>query len=420
MQLYTIPERVLIRGWGERDAARQAKFRLRNGGGEAIGPVALAPPSTGLFEVAGPRRIALLEPGESCVFTATFRGSSTRTPNVQDACVFSVGGAPRCFVRLQATRERERGGGEPDFHPADREILPPELLSPPAGGTAVGAPPAGGGAPAPERPRSGRASRAVTEAIRARTGGAVMLHPERKDLFYMEGVWYDSRGVEWDPNATAKPASPARAPPELPEPEPEPEPEQKPEPLRSPRPPRAAEVGMGGAPPPDWIMRMLDVPAKSSGASSGLPKSMDMSANGLLVGGGGGGGGDDDVQAGGHASSSRGTPMGEPMAGIVAPVQARSVNGRDPDEDEDEDDLFGRLQNELASGQSGGGGRARAEPARRWKVVESAPSRDGDDDDEIYMAQQLANQPAAATGARRKKPTAAQRRAQDAKWDSIA
>jgi len=406
MQLYTIPERVLIRGWGERDAARQAKFRLRNGGGEAIGPVALAPPSTGLFEVAGPRRIALLEPGESCVFTATFRGSSTRTPNVQDACVFSVGGAPRCFVRLQATRER--GGGEPDFHPADREILPPELLSPPAGGTAVGAPPAGGGAPAPERPRRGRASRAVTEAIRARSGGAVMLHPERKDLFYMEGVWYDSRGVEWDPNAAAKPASPARAPPEL---------QPEPEPLRSPPPPRAAEVdglGRSGARAPDWVMAMLDseLPVDMHILQRGKGASMldDGSAESANFG----------VQAGDHAS--RGTaPMAESMAGIVAPVQARSVNERDPDEDEDEDDLFGRLQNELASGQSGGGGRARAEPARRWKVVDSAPSRDGDDDDEIYMAQQLAKQPGAATtGTRRKKPTAAQRRAQDAKWDSVA
>ena len=70
-------------------------------------------------------------------------------------------------------------------------------------------------------------------------------------------------------------------------------------------------------------------------------------------------------------------------------------------------------------------------PSIRWLGLRAAHVRradeddgvgigDGDDDDEIYMAQQLANQPAAATGARRKKPTAAQRRAQDAKWDSIA
>lgn len=178
MALYTIPERVHIKGWDS--SSHQARFRLRNGGASAIGPLSVAGPRTPRFEVDGPRRIASLAPGEVVAFTVRFLPSNNGK-NAQDACVFSVAGEPHCFVRLQASRE-DAEGQQVTFYPPECDILPAVLRTPatPAATTSTVT------SADQDRPRSGRASRAVTEAMKARSGdgGApmVMLHPDRNDL----------------------------------------------------------------------------------------------------------------------------------------------------------------------------------------------------------------------------------------------
>ena len=178
--IYTIPERVLISGWRSPDVPREDRFRLRNGGSAALGPVAISGPRTSRFEVVGPRRIPSLGPGEVAVFTVRFMPSTNnREANVQDTCVFSIAGEPQCYVRLQASRD-DIDAQQLVFTPPDSDILPVALRQ----ATNVAAP--SGLSVDQSRPRSGRASRSVAEVMKARNGGGgapmVMLHPEREDL----------------------------------------------------------------------------------------------------------------------------------------------------------------------------------------------------------------------------------------------
>ena len=173
--LYTIPERVHINGWGSsQDASHQARFRLRNGGKSAVGPITIDGPRTPRFEVDGPRTVASIGPNETVAFTVRFVIPRNNTgTNVQDACVFSVSGKPHCYVRFQASRDHI-DAHQTTFYPPERDLLPTMLR--PTGVTSHD----------DGRPRSGRASRAVTEVMKARSSGGgasvVMLHPDRDDL----------------------------------------------------------------------------------------------------------------------------------------------------------------------------------------------------------------------------------------------
>ncbi len=177
--LYTIPERVHINGWGaSQDAPRKARFRLRNGGSSAIGPIDIAGPRTSHFEVDGPRKVASLGPDEAVAFTVQFLVPRNHDgANVQDTCVFSVAGKPQCYVRFQASRDNI-DARQATFYPPESDLVP-RVLRPSATAPAVATPDEG-------RPRSGRASRAVTEVMKARSSGGgaplVMLHPDREDL----------------------------------------------------------------------------------------------------------------------------------------------------------------------------------------------------------------------------------------------
>ena len=188
--LYTIPERVHINGWGvSKDVVRQARFRLRNGGASPIGPIDIAAPRTAHFEVEGPRKVASLGADEAIAFVVRFLvPRNDAGANVQDACVFSVGGKPLCYVRFQASRDKI-DAHQATFYPPDSDILPSVLrltAKVSAASTVDGG-----------RPRSGRASRAVTEVMKARSSGGgaplVMLHPDRKDLY----VYYPALPSFW-------------------------------------------------------------------------------------------------------------------------------------------------------------------------------------------------------------------------------
>lgn len=182
VSLYTIPERVHINGWGDsQDVSRQARFRLRNGGASAVGPIEIAGPRTPHFEADGPRKVASLGPNESVPFTVRFLVPRNNGVNVQDACVFSVGGKPQCYIRFQASRDHI-DAHQATFFPPESDLLPAVLRSPPKA-SAVATADDG-------RPRSGRASRAVTEVMKARGNGGgggggplLMLHPDREDLY---------------------------------------------------------------------------------------------------------------------------------------------------------------------------------------------------------------------------------------------
>jgi hypothetical protein len=178
VSLYTIPERVHINGWGSsQDVSRQARFRLRNGGASAVGPIEIAGPRTPHFEVDGPRKVAL-GPNESVPFTVRFLVPRNNGANVQDACVFSIGGKPHCYIRFQASHDHI-DAHQATFFPPESDLLPAVLRSP-AKASAVATADDG-------RPRSGRASRAVTEVMKARGSGGgaplLMLHPDREDLY---------------------------------------------------------------------------------------------------------------------------------------------------------------------------------------------------------------------------------------------
>lgn len=198
--LYTIPERVHINGWGaSHDAPHKARFRLRNGGSSAIGPIDIAGPHTTHFEVDGPRtrKVASLGPNETVAFTVQFLVPRNHDgANLQDACVFSVAGKPQCCVRFQASRDNI-DAHQATFYPPESDLVP-RVLRPSATVLAVPTPDEG-------RPRSGRASRAVTEVMKARSSGGaplVMLHPDREDLCVYSPAVVGTRQRRTVPNAS--------------------------------------------------------------------------------------------------------------------------------------------------------------------------------------------------------------------------
>ena len=214
--LYALPERIIIRNWLSPDAILQARFRLRNGGTSPVGPITVSKPRTPRFEISGPQTLASVEPGEAIVFAVKFlRPNTSRESNCQDTCVVSIGSDPCFFVRLQATREEYTGTEV--FSPPDREIIPRKLLDNTTAASALCCSnetgpehnaAAGESSPSSkqsDRPRSGRASRGVSEAMKVRTEHGedrvltVQLHPDRRDLFFIEGKWLTARGEEWQP-----------------------------------------------------------------------------------------------------------------------------------------------------------------------------------------------------------------------------
>lgn len=186
MELYSIPARLVFKRWAGSDAKLTARFRLRNGGSQAVSGVSLRPPTRSKrFELAGAQSLRLIEPGEQVVYTVTFvpPAADSRTGNYQDAAVFTANGEVLC-VMLQAIRDGVSAAPE-SFSPKASEIIPATSLQtgrqePAAAHTSDAAPPQPSGT---ARPRSARASRGVTEA--QRVGGrapAVMLHPRLRDM----------------------------------------------------------------------------------------------------------------------------------------------------------------------------------------------------------------------------------------------
>eukprot|EP01052_Picozoa_sp_SAG31_P014804 SAG31_NODE_932_length_10913_cov_3.933235_5_plen_440_part_00 len=217
-QLYTIPAKVTFKRWAERSGTLTARFRLRNGGSTAVGPIALRAPSRSKrFGLTGAKSIQVLEPGDQIVYTASFvpPAADKQFGNYQDAAVFSINGEAVLHVMLQAIRDGDTAE-DATFMPKASDVVPPSLLAPKmAAATALdqpAKPPAGHSVEAgevgstdsatdvlkPSRPRSARASRGVTEA--KRLGGhvpAVILHPTLHDMFFIEGQWIDAKGQEW-------------------------------------------------------------------------------------------------------------------------------------------------------------------------------------------------------------------------------
>jgi hypothetical protein len=215
----------------------------------------------------------------------------------------------------------------------------------------------------------------------------------------MEGVWYDSRGLEWDPKQDlavdpgAQPESelvPAeeqcgkhatrlgrqgRAHPEL-----------------------STEATAAGIPPPDWVMSLLD------GAPAGeRTQQIQQSA---------------DQGAGGSVDKPR------------EKCKASSKVAEDEDGDDDDDEFVRLLERELSTSQASSKPRQRS--AGQWKHSSGgrvAGNGDADEEDGEFaeqLAQQLqrsstAPKTHAAMGSPRasgkpRQPTAAEKRAQDAKW----
>ena len=390
--LYTIPQRVLIRGWRSPDVPREGRFRLRNGGSAALGPIAIAGPRTSRFQVDGPGRIPSLGPGEVAVFTIRFMPSANnREINVQDACVFSVAGEPQCYVRLQASRD-DVDTQQLTFTPPDSDILPAAMRQ----ATNV-APP--GLSVDQSRPRSGRASRAVAEVMKARSSGGgapmVMLHPEREDLFYMADAWYDSRGRKWDPRTDSEDSESIHAPALGSSGS---SPTDAPVEQQEPALPPARGSGRSGGSPPDWVMEFLEGHAPAHPTRPVVSRSENANDE------------------------------------IVAPIAAQGDDGDDRDEDEDDEDEFlGHLERDLSKNR--GSARPRQEPAGQWKVSPRDRSRRPGDEEDMFaeqLAQELAcapaQQPQAATRAPGKsgrsgnahRPTAAERQEQDDKWMQLS
>jgi hypothetical protein len=185
--IYTLPERVVFREWG----APPGKFRVRNGGRASVASITISKPRDAAFSLRGPDSFAL-EAGEAKLFSVEFHPPPS-TGAIQDQLTVRVGGKLACTVELQAlersgsshhTAQQQQSGGA-----RSSSMSQPQQPPPPQ-----------------RRPNSGRASRAAAAAtVMAGRAPAIMLHPERRDLFFMDGVWYTARGEEWAPPSAASP-----------------------------------------------------------------------------------------------------------------------------------------------------------------------------------------------------------------------
>ena len=235
----------------------------------------------------------------------------------------------------------------------------------------------------------------------------------------MEGLWYDSRGLEWNPTSTAAPESVAadkspRATGELEE-------HRATQVERRHQSANPRENVSSKTGPPDWVMGMLDgdgtierpQPRPSEYPGRGSPPPFAAAKQ--------------------NSEQSDGPTINHATA--TPPVYHGKVEGGDPEEDSDEHDDFGDLLEQDLSR----GGRGSIKPARKtpgvWKMASSNRSAASDnnfEEDDGGYAEQLAMElqrdvggaaPAAKARAagrsgpnKHHRPTAVERREQDAKW----
>eukprot|EP01051_Picozoa_sp_SAG22_P005123 SAG22_NODE_296_length_12811_cov_14.899780_11_plen_468_part_00 len=447
MQLYTIPAKVTFKGWAAQDGPLTARFRLRNGGATAVGPVALRAPSRSKrFELSGAESVGVIEAGNQVVYTVTFvpPASASKSGNYQDAAVFSIGGEAVLCVVLQAVRD---GDSAPDasFAPKASEVIPPSLLAAKveagkpgksaaaAASAAAATPPAAEtSAPSstePARPRSARASRGVTEA--QRLGGrvpAVILHPRLRDMFFIEGQWLDAKGQEWsevelksleaDEGGAATTAGGASPPPATVHSKKDVVDQQ----LRI---IEAAEAT--SLPSPNGTQRAPAMPAKEGDASARPAESPAGAAldNGRRIVVTNGTHGDepeeyflpptDDIR---RVQREEQSPTWLRSSDLVAPVNSSAAAGDGSYEEDDDDDYLRHIESEMSQRSaatrlsSGAGSAARSNAKKAFRMP--APTRrrggggggggggyeeDEADDDEHYL-QQLATESRGGGGGR--------------------
>lgn len=238
----------------------------------------------------------------------------------------------------------------------------------------------------------------------------------------MDGLWYDSRGLEWNPTSTAGPESvgtdksPRAAAGDLEE-------HRATQVERRHQPANPCQSVSSRTGPPDWVMGMLDgddtverpqrrtseYPGRGSPPPFAAPKQNSVRSDGPAIN---------------HA-----TPGGAP------PVYHGNIAGGDPEEDSDEHDDFGDLLEQDLSRAGHGSAKPERKTPGGWKMASSnrsaASDNDFDEEDGGY-AEQLAMElqrdvggaapaPKARAAGRpgpikHHRPTAAERREQDAKW----
>lgn len=235
----------------------------------------------------------------------------------------------------------------------------------------------------------------------------------------MEGVWYDSRGVEWDPtnkpfvNLGAQDKPPIAAAEELTE--------HCETPCESRQPlakPHDTAPSRADGAPPEWVMGLLDGNVLSQRRASEDPSRASRSAVASAN------------QNMGYAEGTR--AVHHDTAG-VSPVQHRGIvtgQGNDAPEDDsdDHDDFNDMLERDLSRGSI----KSAPKRAGSWKISSGRSAtidNDLDEDDGEYaehLAIELQRGVAGALPAatarpagqanKPRRPTSAERREQDAKW----